>query len=75
MTRPARRSSIRLRLFAAGGAAVLVSLALAAAGLMVLFERHVQRLASVELSADLDQLAASLERGADGGLVMADTAE
>lgn len=65
-----RRNSIRLRLFAAGGAAVLVSLALAALGLVILFERHVQRLAFVELSADLDQIAANLERGSDGGLAM-----
>lgn len=66
-----RTTSIRLRLLAAGGAAVLVSLALAAAGLMLIFERHVQRLAVVELAADLDQLAAGLERGPDGTLVMA----
>ena len=45
---------------------MLVSLAVAAVGLVVLFERHVQRLAFVELSADLDQIAASLERGPDG---------
>jgi len=65
-----RSSSIRLRLFAAGGAAVLVSLTVAALGLVVLFERHVQRLAFVELSADLDQVAAGLERGPDGELTM-----
>ncbi|HET9068131.1 MAG TPA: HAMP domain-containing sensor histidine kinase [Amaricoccus sp.] len=63
--------SIRLRLVAAGGAAVLASLALAAVGLDFLFERHVRRLAVVELSADLDQLAAGLEEGADGRLLMA----
>lgn len=66
-----RTTSIRLRLMAAGGGAVLVSLAIAAAGLMLLFERHVQRLAVVELAADLDQLAAGLERQPDGTLVMA----
>jgi signal transduction histidine kinase len=65
-----RASSIRLRLLAAGGAAVLVSLAIAAFGLMVLFERHVQRLAFVELAADLDQIAAHLARGPDGRLAM-----
>ena len=65
-----KRSSIRLRLVAAGGAAVLVSLALAAVGLVILFERQVQRLAFLELSADLDQIAASLERGPDGSLTM-----
>ena len=45
---------------------MLVSLALAAVGLVILFERQVQRLAFLELSADLDQIAASLERGPDG---------
>lgn len=66
-----RRASIRLRLVAAGGAAVLVSLAIAAVGLDFLFERHVRRLAVVELSADLDQLAAGLEQDAGGRLFMA----
>jgi hypothetical protein len=63
-----RRSSIRLRLLAAGAAAVLDSLALAAVGLAYLFERHVERLAYLELSGDLDQLAAGLEEGPDGAL-------
>lgn len=62
--------SIRLRLVAAGAAAVLASLAVAAIGLHVLFERHVRRLAIVELSADLDQLTANLERGPDGRLTL-----
>ncbi len=63
-------SSIRLRLLAAGGAAVLVSLAIAAFGLVILFERQVQRLAFVELAADLDQIAANLTRAPDGRLTM-----
>lgn len=58
--------SIRLRLVAAGAAAVVASLAVAAIGLDILFERHVRRLAIVELSADLDQLAAGLARAPDG---------
>jgi signal transduction histidine kinase len=62
--------SIRLRLVAAGAAAVLASLVLAAVGLDLLFERHVRRLAVVELSTDLDQLAAGLDTGADGRLAM-----
>ncbi|WP_299133505.1 HAMP domain-containing sensor histidine kinase [uncultured Amaricoccus sp.] len=66
-----RRHSIRLRLVAAGGAAVLAALVIAAAGLDVLFERHVQRRAVAELSTDLDQLAAGLERGPDGRLTLA----
>lgn len=62
--------SIRLRLVAAGAAAVLASLAVAAVGLDILFERHVRRLAIVELSADLDQIAAGLERGPDGRFIL-----
>ncbi|MFO1209897.1 MAG: HAMP domain-containing sensor histidine kinase [Amaricoccus sp.] len=62
--------SIRLRLVAAGALAVLASLVLSAVGLDLLFERHVRRLALVELSADLDQLAAGLDAG-PGGLRMA----
>lgn len=59
-------SSLRLRLVLAGGAAVLVSLTIAAIGLALLFERHVERRAVAELSADLDQLAAGIERNAEG---------
>lgn len=66
-----KRHSIRLRLVAAGGAAVLAALVIAAAGLDLLFERHVQRRAVAELSTDLDQLAAGLERGPDGRLTLA----
>ena len=63
--------SLRLRLVAAGGAAVLGALTIAAVGLAVLFERHVERLAADELAAHLDQLAAGIERGPDGALVVA----
>jgi signal transduction histidine kinase len=63
--------SLRLRLVAAGGAAVLGALAIAAVGLAVLFERHVERRAVDELAAHLDQLAAGIERAAAGELVMA----
>ena len=66
-----KRHSLRLRLVAAGGAAVLAALVIAAAGLDLLFERHVQRRAVAELSTDLDQLAAGLQRGPDGGLTLA----
>jgi signal transduction histidine kinase len=61
-------TSIRLRLLIVGGVAVLVLLAVAAIGLTVLFERHVERRATAELSAHLDQLVAGIERGEDGGL-------
>ena len=64
-------TSLRLRLVLAGGAAVLVSLTIAAIGLALLFERHVERRAVEEMSADLDQLAAGLERDATGVLEVA----
>ena len=66
-------SSLRLRLLAAGTAAVLVSLAVAALGLGLLFERHVRRLEIAELSFDLDQLAAALARGPGGTVVLRST--
>jgi signal transduction histidine kinase len=58
--------SLRLRLAAAGAAAILVALALAAFGLTRLFEAHVERRALAELSAHLDQIAAGLSVDAAG---------
>ncbi len=63
--------SIRLRLLAAGAAAVVIALVLAALGLAALFEAHVERRAVDELSARLDQLAAGLERDPGGDFVLA----
>jgi signal transduction histidine kinase len=60
---------------AAGGAAVLGALAIAAVGLAVLFERHAERRAVAELAAHLDQLAAGIERGPDGALTVAGPAD
>lgn len=60
--------SIRLRLVLAGGVAVLVLLIVAASGLTLLFERHVERRAKAELTAHLDQLLAGIERSEDGVL-------
>ncbi len=65
------RSSLRLRLVTAGTVAVLIALALAAFGLSKLFEAHVSRRAVAELSVHLDQLAAGLERDAQGRLILA----
>lgn len=61
-------SSLRLRLFVGGAAAVVAALALAASGLDWLFENHVERRAAAELSLHLDQVVAGLERGGDGAL-------
>lgn len=63
-------TSLRLRLVLVGGLAVVAALSIAAVGLALLFERHVERRAIAEMSADLDQLAAGLERNADGQLEM-----
>jgi signal transduction histidine kinase len=64
------RASLRLRLAAAGAAAVLAALALAAFGLAALFERHATRRAVADLSVHLDQLAAGIGREADGAVAI-----
>ncbi|WP_043539396.1 sensor histidine kinase [Salinarimonas rosea] len=62
--------SLRTRLVAAGLASIALALALSAAGLSLLFERHVERRLVAELSVQLDQLVAGLDRGPDGGFVV-----
>ncbi|MDO9382693.1 MAG: HAMP domain-containing sensor histidine kinase [Hyphomicrobiaceae bacterium] len=59
-------SSLRLRLLLAAGVFILIATALAALGLAVLFERHVRSWADGELSAQMDQLIAGIDKGADG---------
>lgn len=63
--------SLRLRLLAAGGASILLALALAGFGLVLLFERHVERRVAIELEAHLRQLVDGLERAEDGSLQLA----
>ena len=46
-------------------ASVAVALALSGFGLVLLFERHVERRALAELASHLDQVIAGLERGGD----------
>jgi signal transduction histidine kinase len=65
------RNSLRTRLMIAGVGSVLVALCLSAFGLLVLFERHVERRVEAELEIQLDQLIAGLERDAKGELVLA----
>ena len=62
------RGSLRLRLFAAGAASILLALALAGFGLVLLFERHVERRVALELEAHLRQLIDGLGRAPDGTL-------
>ncbi|WP_207103163.1 HAMP domain-containing histidine kinase, partial [Paracoccus shandongensis] len=66
----ARRGSIRLRLLVAGAAGIALALLLAAGGLALLFDRHVERVAAGELSDRLEHLASAAEIGADGALAM-----
>lgn len=63
-----KKGSLRLRLFAAGAVSILLALTIAAAGLMLLFERHVERRVVLELEADLRQLVSGLTRNAAGAL-------
>ena len=65
--------SLRLRLLLAGAASTLVALALAAYGLTILFERHVERRLAAELVVHLNQITAQLEPSmeAKGELVLA----
>lgn len=66
----ARGRSIRLRLLVAGGAGVALILLLAAAGLALLFERHVDRVAAGELEDRLEHLVSAVEVAPDGALAM-----
>ena len=63
-----RQGSLRLRLLAAGAASILVALAMAGFGLLLLFERHVERRMAAELGSHLNQLVSSLAQTADGTL-------
>lgn len=58
--------SLRLRLALAGAVAVLLALGLTAVGLSHLFGAHVERRAMAEMSVQLDQVLAGLDRGTDG---------
>lgn len=55
-----RSRSLRLRFLTVGVAALVATLTVAVFGLAFLFERHVERRAIAELSARLDEIAASL---------------
>lgn len=67
-----RRWSLHLRLFAAGAASVIVALALAAMGLSLLFNAHVERRAVADLSLQLDQVLAGLALDPSGQLTLPD---
>ncbi len=63
-----RRGSLKLRLLAAAVASIVLTLAVAGLGLLLLFERHVERRMTAELQAHLRQLVSGLERSPDGSL-------
>ena len=65
-----RWGSLRLRLIAGGVGAILVALALAGAGLTLLFERHVTRTIGDDLEVYLKQLLAGVDVDVEGRLVM-----
>jgi signal transduction histidine kinase len=62
--------SLRLRLLIAGAVSVLIALGLAAFGLALLFERHVERRVDAELAVYLNQLVANLTLAAPGELAV-----
>ncbi|WP_406856130.1 HAMP domain-containing sensor histidine kinase [Alsobacter sp. KACC 23698] len=63
-----RRGSLKLRLLAAGVASVLLALTVAGIGLLILFERHVERRMALELAADLRILVSGIGRDPAGAL-------
>lgn len=63
------RGSLRLRLLLAGAVALAGALAVAALGLALLFDRHVDRIAVADLSAEIDLLAAGIGAGSEGLVV------
>jgi signal transduction histidine kinase len=66
-----RRGSLRLRLLAAGAGSILLALTIAGFGLLLLFERHVERRIALELQAHLRQLVSGVGRAPDGSLAIA----
>jgi signal transduction histidine kinase len=65
-----KRRSLRLRLIAGGVVAILVALAVAGAGLTILFERHVARTMADDLDVHLKQLLAAIDIDPGGQLVL-----
>jgi signal transduction histidine kinase len=64
------RRSLRLRLLLFGAASVTLALILSAFGLVLLFERHVERQVDAELDVHLTQLVAGLGRDGAGNIVV-----
>ncbi len=62
------RRSLRVRLWIRAAASIAVALIVAGAGLLTLFERHVERRIGSELRVQLNQLAAAIRVAPDGEL-------
>jgi signal transduction histidine kinase len=62
--------SLRLRLIAGGIVAILIALAIAGGGLVLLFERHVARTLADDLDVHLKQLLAGIDVDAQGNIVL-----
>ncbi len=62
--------SLRVRLLLGGAVAIVVALALAGAGLSLLFERHLRRSLADDLDVHLRQLAASVDVSPDGQIAV-----
>lgn len=62
--------SLRLRLIAGGIVAILIALAMAGGGLVLLFERHVARTLADDLDVHLKQLLAGIDVDAQGNIVL-----
>lgn len=68
-----KAGSLRLRLLMASTAAIAVALAFAGIGLVLLFERHVERRIGAELDTYLNQMAARVVFSADGSFELQGT--
>ena len=64
------RRSLRARLALAAAVSITLALLVAAAGLVALFERHVERRIGAELTAQLSQLAAAVQIAPDGAIIV-----
>jgi signal transduction histidine kinase len=62
--------SLRLRLIAGGMFAILIALAIAGGGLVLLFERHIARTLADDLDVHLKQLLAGIDVDAQGNIVL-----
>lgn len=65
--------SLRIRLLLAAIFSIAAALLAAGLGLVALFEHHVERRVSAELTTYIHQIAGNLDFGADGSIVLAGT--